>query len=60
MGDALQSYRDAVHPRAVPFTPLHLSQYRMDVSWALAHSSPSKPPWISISGKDEGMEEITF
>lgn len=60
MGDALQSYRDAVHPRAVPFTPLHLSQYRMDVTWALAHSSPSKPPWISISGKDEGMEEITF
>lgn len=57
---SLQSCRDAVYPRAVPFTPLHLSQYSTDVTWTLAHGSPSKPPWICISGEDEGMRKITF
>lgn len=41
-------------------TPLHLSQYSMDVTWTLGHRSPSKPPWISVSGDDEEMGEITF
>lgn len=55
MCDALQRCRDVVYPRVVLFTPLHLSQHSMDVTWTLAHGSPSKPPWICISGEDEGM-----